>query len=132
MLSTTFLPAGGEGETAGSAFAFKAVAPVMLVAGDNYAIVAYGFNAANQNYNSQGGASDITFDSMAGALAQQSFYWTETAAIAYSGNTLLGNPGMPRFGAGTLVVTVVPEPGTYAMLLAGLAAVGFVAKRRRS
>lgn len=28
-------------------------------------------------------------------------------------------------------VTAVPEPGTYAMLLAGLAAVGFVAKRRK-
>lgn len=29
-----------------------------------------------------------------------------------------------------IVATPVPEPGTYAMLLAGLAAVGFVAKRR--
>ena len=29
-------------------------------------------------------------------------------------------------------VTAVPEPGTYAMLLAGPAAVGFVAKRRRA
>ncbi len=34
-------------------------------------------------------------------------------------------------GSGISVnVTPVPEPGTYAMLLAGLAAVGFVAKRR--
>ena len=31
----------------------------------------------------------------------------------------------------SLNVTAVPEPGTYAMLLAGLAAVGFVVKRRR-
>ncbi|MCB1995276.1 MAG: PEP-CTERM sorting domain-containing protein, partial [Rhodoferax sp.] len=29
-----------------------------------------------------------------------------------------------------LTVAAVPEPGTYAMLLAGLAAVGFVARRR--
>jgi len=33
--------------------------------------------------------------------------------------------------SGNLTVTAVPEPETYAMLLAGLAAVGFVAKRRR-
>lgn len=32
----------------------------------------------------------------------------------------------------SLSVTAVPEPGTYAMLLAGLAAVGFIARRRRA
>jgi hypothetical protein len=31
----------------------------------------------------------------------------------------------------SFAVTPVPEPGTYAMLIAGLAAVGFVARRRR-
>jgi len=30
-----------------------------------------------------------------------------------------------------LTVAVVPEPGSWAMLLAGLAAFGFVARRRR-
>ncbi len=35
--------------------------------------------------------------------------------------------------AGTVnVVGMVPEPGTYAMLLAGLGAVGFIARRRRT
>jgi hypothetical protein len=33
--------------------------------------------------------------------------------------------------AGTLEVTPVPEPETYAMMLAGLSAVGFMARRRR-
>jgi hypothetical protein len=31
-----------------------------------------------------------------------------------------------------LVLAPVPEPGTYAMLLAGLAAVGFMARRRKA
>ena len=43
------------------------------------------------------------------------------------------NFGDNTAGSGiSLNVTAVPEPGTYAMLLAGLAAVGFVAKRRNA
>jgi hypothetical protein len=34
------------------------------------------------------------------------------------------------FDGSSFSVTAVPEPGTYAMLLAGLAAVGVVARRR--
>lgn len=33
--------------------------------------------------------------------------------------------------SGTLNVTPVPEPGTYALMLAGLGAIGFIASRRR-
>ena len=33
---------------------------------------------------------------------------------------------------GTIVYALVPEPSTYAMLLAGLGAVGFIARRRRT
>lgn len=43
-----------------------------------------------------------------------------------------GATGQAGSFSGTLTVTqVVPEPGTYAMLLAGLGAVGFVARRRK-
>ena len=45
-------------------------------------------------------------------------------------NLKLENPGR-YIGYDNFSVTAVPEPGTYAMLLAGLAAVGFLAKRRR-
>jgi PEP-CTERM motif len=36
------------------------------------------------------------------------------------------------FDGSTLSVTAVPEPGTYALLLAGLATVGFIARRRKA
>jgi len=43
-------------------------------------------------------------------------------------DSVLGGSGGPVID--NVMLTAVPEPGTYAMLLAGLAAVGFVAKRR--
>jgi hypothetical protein len=47
------------------------------------------------------------------------------AFVAYT--TTLGNDG-----TGSLVYAPVPEPESYAMLLAGLAAMGVIARRRKS
>lgn len=47
--------------------------------------------------------------------------FSDTSSITNSVDGVLDN----------ISVTAVPEPGTYAMLLAGLAAVGFVARRRK-
>lgn len=44
-----------------------------------------------------------------------------------------GTPGSTAASySGTLNVTPVPEPGTYALMLAGIGAIGFIAKRRKS
>ena len=54
-----------------------------------------------------------------------------TGSFAAGLHTLrIDNEPTSGFRVDDVSVTAVPEPGTYAMLLAGLAAVGFVAKRR--
>ncbi len=75
-----------------------------------------------------------TFTSTAtGVNNWQSYTMNFTAANPFTTIRLLGTTGTDYIGLDNvaLSVTAVPEPGTWAMMLAGMAAVGSVAARRR-
>lgn len=122
--SASFAGAAGNG----TQWVYQPVASIPLINTHTYVIGAYGFNSIDQNYNSFGGASLLSFDSQSGALTSGVAFFAVPAAFATSGTIEVPNT---RYGAGTLTVSAVPEPSTYVMLLAGLGVVGFVAGRRR-
>ena len=68
------------------------------------------------------------------------FNWSNINTVTFTSFGGVANPGLTGIGAGTHfamdnlaineVVSAVPEPETYAMLLAGLGLIGFMARRR--
>jgi len=64
------------------------------------------------------------------SAAQSSYVYFSVVKPAETIKSLTFNSSQNAFEIAN--VTAVPEPGTYAMLLSGLAAVGFVSRRRRA
>lgn len=58
--------------------------------------------------------------------------YLDSSAVTPLVLSLTGMPNAQALYSVDMSVTAVPEPGTYAMLLAGLAAVGFMARRRQA
>lgn len=69
------------------------------------------------------GASQISF-------GNYRFFGVSSTADAPFTVSIVGSATGRSLYSGELQVTAVPEPGTFAMLLAGLAGVGFIVRRR--
>ncbi|MCV2353087.1 choice-of-anchor C family protein [Paucibacter sp. B2R-40] len=77
-----------------------------------------------------GGGAALSFSALTAGVSHQSYTFT-----ADSSSTLLKFSSGPSGYSGSVLdnvsVTAVPEPQTYALMLGGLAAIGFVARRRK-
>lgn len=69
-----------------------------------------------------GGANDFQTIALGG--------WTNLMSVTITG--INANGAFGDYSIDNLLVNVVPEPGTYALMLAGLGLVGFMARRRIS
>jgi opacity protein-like surface antigen len=79
-------------------------------------------DAQNRNPAGRGSNSSFFFDALPSGDRAQSI--SGPLGGNTTGRNVLGRP-LPRFGA----VTPVPEPSEWAMLVAGLALVGFIVRR---
>lgn len=118
----------GTANPGGTAYLLKSITPVILSTG-SYQLGAWGFNGTDKIYNAAFAVlpGSINFNSFGGKL-------TATGS-RYSGvNGQLANlvdVAIAQYGAGTMTVTSVPEPASWAMLLSGFALVGMAARRRQ-
>lgn len=75
-------------------------------------------------------ANGQNFFTITGPFATLSY--TTFSDQAGTESDIVSNTAQVRFELGNDVTTPIPEPGTYALMLAGLGAVGFMARRRQS
>lgn len=86
--------------------------------------------------------NSLAFSALAGVNTSQNFYWTTDISADVNGgpaSTVVKYDGQFAFNGTTLTYTVpgsvtpsVPEPEGFALALVGLAAIGFVARRRQA
>lgn len=82
-----------------------------------------------------GGRATYNFDSSTGLYSGQSISRVRLLSVSFSNNDASNFygylSGRARVRGYSFIQAAVPEPETYAMLLAGLGLIGYTARRRR-
>ena len=112
---------------------YNDIADFVLPTG-NYSIVAggflSGFSSSDPNGNDGFFGPPPTINTGGGAIAFVGSARFGTSTTPFSYPTIVDGGPANRYDAGTFIFAI-PEPETYALLLAGLGMLGFVASRRR-
>jgi PEP-CTERM motif len=121
-----------NGATGTGSFLFSTLgSPVALTQGRTYSVQTLGFNSTDQNFNQNSGGAGI----VPNAITFNGGGWLSYASQRADGGSFgLGTirSGALRFGAGSLQVAQIPEPGALALAFLGLGMLGFAASRRKA
>ena len=107
--------------------------PDFVLPTGNYSIVAggllTGFSSVDLNGNAGFFGPTPTINTGGGAISFVGLARYGSSTTLFSYPTIVDTGPANRYDAGTFIFAI-PEPETYALLLAGLALIGFVARRR--
>ena len=140
-------PAGsffGGGTTANPFLSTNTATDFMTFSGFSAGVAGLGGNFFGSNVSGRFAAGGVTLTATdaSGTTTQTIASATESGFLGFVSNTGLLSATVTSVQPSTgflwpsadnlVLATVVPEPGTYAMMLAGLGVLGFMARRRRS
>ena len=111
---------------AGSDYVFSGLSSALLLTPGTYQIEATYDSSSNKDYNpyEPGGTSSITFDTLGGALSLAGDYYNYPGVGGMATTPDALSTG--GYGAGTFEASAVPEPATWAIMLAGLIGLGAI------